>query len=222
VENIFKENTRHTKMKKYIFGTKGFAKEVEFIIFENFGLLQEVIFVAEDNSEDLGTKINGREVISESEFLNNSEEVECYIAVGNPKIKRKIYNKLAHKANIFFPNLIHKTVILDARYVSFGFGNIICSHASLTTNIKLGNFVHINLNSTIDHDTVIEDFVTISPGVNISGNVLLQELSYLGTNCAIIEKRIIGKDVVVGASAVIVKDLLEAGTYVGMPAKKIK
>ena len=209
-------------MKKYIFGTKGFAKEVEFIIFENFGLLQEVIFVAEDNSEDLGTKINGREVISESEFLNNSEEVECYIAVGNPKIKRKIYNKLAHKANIFFPNLIHKTVILDARYVSFGFGNIICSHASLTTNIKLGNFVHINLNSTIDHDTVIEDFVTISPGVNISGNVLLQELSYLGTNCAIIEKRIIGKDVVVGASAVIVKDLLEAGTYVGMPAKKIK
>jgi sugar O-acyltransferase (sialic acid O-acetyltransferase NeuD family) len=209
-------------MKKYIFGTKGFSKEVEFIIFQNFGILQEVIFVAEDNSEDLGTKINGREVISESEFLNNSEEVECYIAVGNPKIKRKIYNKLAHKTNIFFPNLVHKTVVLDTRYVSFGFGNIICSHASLTTNIKLGNFVHINLNSTIGHDTVIEDFVTISPGVNISGNVLLQELSYLGTNCAIIEKRTIGKDVVVGASAVIVKDLLEAGTYVGMPAKKIK
>jgi sugar O-acyltransferase (sialic acid O-acetyltransferase NeuD family) len=209
-------------MKKYIFGTKGFAKEVEFIIFENFGLLQEVIFVAEDNSEDLGTKINNREVISESEFLNILEDVECYIAVGSPRIKRKIYNKLAHKTNITFPNLVHKTVISDTRYVYSGFGNIICSHVSLTTNIKLGNFIHINLNSTIGHDTVIEDFVTISPGVNVSGNVILRELSYLGTNSTIIEKKIIGNDVIIGAGAVVVKDLLEAGTYVGMPAKKIK
>lgn len=209
-------------MKKYIFGTKGFAKEVEFIIFENYGATQEVIFVAEDNSEDLGSVINGRKVISESEFLNVSDQVECFIAVGSPKIKRKIYNKLAYKKNISFPNLIHKTAVLDNRYVYFGFGNIICSYASLTTNIKLGNFVHINLNSTIGHDTIIEDFVTISPGVNVSGNVVLQELSYLGTNCTIIEKKTIGKDVIIGASAVVVKDLLEAGTYVGMPAKKIK
>jgi sugar O-acyltransferase (sialic acid O-acetyltransferase NeuD family) len=208
--------------KKYIFGTKGFAKEVEFIIYENFGSLADVVFVAEDSSEDLGTQINGRSVISEKDFFNINEDIECFIAVGSPNIKQKIYSKLKNKNNISFPNLIHKSVVLDERFVKLGFGNILCSHVSVTTNIVIGNFVHINLNCTLGHDSRIEDFVTCSPGCNISGNVNIQNLAYLGTNCIIIENKKIASNVIIGAGAVVVKDLLESGTYVGMPCKKIK
>jgi len=207
---------------KYIFGTKGFAKEVEFILHDNLGDNAIVVFVAENNSEDLHTTINGRRVISEEQFFSLNEELECFIAVGSPAIKQKIYSKLKDKINVSFPNLVHKSVVLDQRYVSMGIGNIICSHVSITTNIVIGNFVHINLNCTVGHDTTIEDFVTCSPASNISGNVHIKELSYLGTNCIIIEKKTIGTNVIIGAGAVVVKDLLESGTYVGMPCKKIK
>jgi sugar O-acyltransferase (sialic acid O-acetyltransferase NeuD family) len=207
---------------KYIFGTKGFAKEVEFILYDNLGYRANVVFVAENDSEDLGTSINTRSVISEEEFFSITEDVECFIAVGNPAIKKKIFNKLKDKGNISFPNLIHKSVVLDDRYVQLGIGNIVCSNVSITTNIKIGNFVHINLNCTVGHDTVIGDFVTCSPACNISGNVEINDLTYLGTNCIIIEKKKIAENVVIGAGCVVVKDLLEAGTYVGMPAKKIK
>lgn len=207
---------------KYIFGTKGFAKEVEFILYDNLGEEANVVFVAENNSEDLGTTINGRKVISEQEFFTLNEEMECFIAVGSPVVKQKIYSKLKNKSNISFPNLVHKSVVFDNRFVSMGFGNIICSHVSITTNITFGNFVHINLNCTVGHDTTIGDYVTCSPGCNISGNVIINDLSYLGTNCIIIEKKTISSNVIIGAGAVVVKDLLESGTYVGMPCKKIK
>lgn len=208
--------------KAYIFGTKGFAKEVEFILYDNYGALSDVTFVAENNSEDLNTKINGREVISEESFFNLSETVDCYIAVGSPSLKKKIYSKLKDKENISFPNLVHKSVVMDNRFVELGQGNIICSNCSITTNIKIKNFVHINLNCTLGHDSVIEDFVTCSPGCNISGNVLINDLTYLGTNCIIIEKKKITSNVIIGAGSVVIKDLLEAGTYVGAPTKKIK
>lgn len=207
---------------KYIFGTKGFAKEVEFILQDNLGDDASVVFVAENNSEDLNTTINGRKVISEEQFFRLNDPLECFIAVGSPAIKQKIFYKLKDKSNISFPNLIHKSVVFDKRFVSMGVGNIICSHVSITTNIYIGNFVHINLNCTVGHDTKIEDFVTCSPASNISGNVLIKELSYLGTNCIIIEKKIIASNVIIGAGAVVVRDLLESGTYVGMPCKKIK
>jgi len=208
--------------KFFIFGTKGFAKEVEFMLFENYGLNVEVVFVAADNDEDVGSKINGRYVISEQEFQKTNEKKECFIAVGNPIVRKKIYDKLKDDENISFPNLVHKSAILDSRPVEIGEGSIICSNTSITTNIRIGKFVHVNLNCTIGHDTIIEDFVTCSPASNISGNVKIGQSAYLGTNCIIIEKKTIAANVTIGAGCVVVKDLLESGTYVGMPAKKIK
>ena len=208
-------------LKKYIFGTSGFAKEVEFIIYDNFPS-SEIVFVSENDSEDIKKKINGRSVIPENDFFNISETIECYIAVGSPQIRKKIYNKLKDKSNIIFPNLIHKSVVYDSRFFYFGIGNIICANSSITTNIKIGNFVHINLNCTVGHDTTIGDFVTCSPNCNISGNVNIGDHVYLGTNSIIIEKKNIANNIIVGAGCIVVKDLLETGTYVGTPAKKIK
>lgn len=210
-------------MKRYIFGTKGFAKEVEYMLTELYPKNSiEIIFVAEDSSEDVGTRINGREVISEYNFNSCNDQMMCYIAVGNPAVRLKIYNKLKNKTNISFPNLIHRNAQYDKRYVNYGIGNIICSGVSMTTNIKIGNFVHINLNSTVGHDTIIEDFVTVSPSVNVSGNVVLQNCVYLGTNSTIIEKINICKDIIIGAGCVVVKSLTQQGTYVGIPAKKME
>ena len=57
--------------------------------------------------------------------------------------------------------------------VEIGGGTIITAHTSITTNISIGRHVHVNLNCTIGHDTVIEDYVTLSPGVHLSGNVTI-------------------------------------------------
>lgn len=84
--------------------------------------------------------------------------------MGDPILRNKIYEIYSIYNNINYPNLIHHNVMMDRRInmIEIGIGNIICAGSILTTNIKLGNFIHINLNCTIGHDTQIDDFCTIS------------------------------------------------------------
>lgn len=215
----------------FIFGSAGFAKEVDWLIDDINKSKGKVIynidyFVADDENPNVGTCINGKQIISEKQFFNqfNAIEKNVFISVGNPRLKEKIYIKLNINAVCNFPNLIHPNVSFDSREgkIVMGHGNIICSKTVLTTDITLGNFVHINLDCTIGHDVTIKDFSTLSPGVHISGNVTINEKVYIGTGTVVLEKINICSNVTIGAGAVVTKDITEPGTYVGVPAVRIK
>jgi sugar O-acyltransferase (sialic acid O-acetyltransferase NeuD family) len=141
------------------------------------------------------------------------------IAIGDPLVRKDIVNKLPKETK--YGNYVsNKAIILS--FVHFGYGDIICAGVILTTNIKIGNHVHINLGSTIGHDVVIGDFVTISPGVNVSGNCTIDDFVYIGSGAVIREKLSICDHVTIGMGAVVVKDIIEPGVYVGNPAKRIR
>ncbi|MFV8333118.1 acetyltransferase [Flavobacterium sp. GSP14] len=215
-------------MKTFIFGGSGFAKEVEFYIAECNVSSKRVIdvysFVVIDSEYEDGLTINGVKVISETEYFasfHNLEMHNCIIAVGSPYLKYKIYNKINSK-HTQFPTIIHPSVTYDHRFFKIGKGSIICAGVVLTTNIIIGDFVHININSTVGHDCEIGEYSTISPGVQISGNVMLSMNSFIGTGASVLEKISIVSDTIIGAGAVVTKSIEEAGTYVGIPVKKIK
>jgi len=214
-----------------IFGSAGFAKEVDWLI-EDLFIYNKVdfridFFIAEDDNALIGSKINSKIVLSETEFFQKyaNEENNCFIAVGSPEIKKKIVNKiklLSSKSK--FPNIVHPTVSFDKRKnkVIFGEGNIICAKCVLTTDICIQNFVHLNLDCTVGHDTIIGDYTTVSPGVHISGNVKISENVFIGTGAVILERINICSGVKIGAGATVISDITEPGTYVGVPARKVK
>jgi len=105
--------------------------------------------------------------------------------------------------------------------VELGAGSVICSNVSLTTNIRLGRHVHVNLNSTIGHDSRIADFVTINPLVAVSGDVCLDEDVTMGTHSSILQGLHVGTRSFVGAGAVVTKDVAPGTTVVGVPAKPL-
>src|SRR6476469_6058149 len=77
------------------------------------------------------------------------------IAIGDPKVREKISNRL--------PNL-HYTVLNRALCYGnnhIGKGSILCPGAIITTNVIIEDHVIVNLNCTIHHDVVIDDFSTI-------------------------------------------------------------
>ena len=71
------------------------------------------------------------------------------------------------------------------------------------------------------HDDRIEDYVTVYPSVNISGNVMIGEQSEIGTGTQIIQGKKIVQGSIVGAGTVVTKDLEQSGTYVGVPVRKV-
>lgn len=203
----------------YIFGASGFAKEVLWILKENNIQDEAITFV---DYKPQSKTINNVVVISEEQFfaLPSDTEKNCIVAVGSPVLKQKIVNKLKQYKNILFPNIFHPNVQYRKDCVIFGEGNVVCAGSILTTNIQVMNFVHFNLNTTIGHDSIIGSYCTFSPACNISGNTNIGNRVFFGTNAVILEQLKVVDDAVIGAGAVVVKDINEAGTYVGIPAKK--
>lgn len=208
-------------MKKIvIIGAGGFGREVEWLIerINENNPTWELIGYVDDNVE-IGKKICNSKVICNTKELLNYSDLSVAIAIGNSKIREKIFDKIKSNTRLSFPNLIDPTVICGNN--KFGMGNIICARTILTVNIELGNFNIINLNCTLGHDDIIHNFITIYPNVNVSGNVTIENRVEIGTGTQIIQQKSICNDVVIGASACIVKDITETGTYIGIPAKKL-
>lgn len=204
----------------YIIGASGFGREVAWMIEE----LEDwkVAGFIDDNKNIQNTVINDIPVVGKLDFLEKvNEETYVTIAIGNPKIRKKISEALTKNKNIIFPNIIAKNVRID-KTLELGIGNIICTNNILTTNINIGNFNHINLCCTIGHDAILHSYVTVYPGVNISGNVEIGNVSEIGTGAKIIQGKHISSNVIIGAGSVVVKDIEEEGTYVGVPIRKIK
>lgn len=210
--------------KTVIIGAGGFAREVlDIFMARNVISPQYEIFgFIDENPDHWGMVLNGYPVVGGFDWFETCDksEIEVICSVGNPAVRRKLVRK-ALALDLRFCNIIHPTAVLTP-FVELGQGVVITAGCVFTNQIKIDNHVHVNLDCTVGHDCVIEDFCTIAPGVHISGNVYLKSGSDIGTGAAIIQGVTIGEWSIVGAGAVVTKDIPPNTTAVGVPAKVIK
>jgi sugar O-acyltransferase (sialic acid O-acetyltransferase NeuD family) len=206
-----------------IVGAGGFGREVKTIIDALNKISKNYNFLGYyDDNITKGTLVNNFPVLGSIADLNfQKTKLAVVLGIGNPKTKEKIIKSLSNDL-LVFPTLIHPSVILSDDLVSIAKGCIICAGTIITCNISIGKFVTINLLCTVGHDTVIEEFSSFMPSVNISGEVRIEKSVYVGTGAKIINQLTIGKYTIVGAGAVVSKSLPENCTAVGIPAKPIK
>ena len=86
---------------------------------------------------------------------------------------------------------------------------------------KIGEGCIINTGCTIDHDCTIQNYVHISPGAHVAGTVEIGKRTWVGIGSSIINNIKICEDCIFGAGSVVIKDIFNSGTYVGMPVRKI-
>ena len=205
-----------------IIGAGGFGREVAWLIErinkdkKSYKLLGFV-----DDKIAKGIQIDDYPVLGTiNELKRYEKKINVCIAVGNAKIRKKIYEEIKVNTNLDFPNLIDPSVIIDEKNI--GKGNIVCANNIFTIGYKMIDFCIINLACTIGHDVKMNSFITVYPGVNISGNVNIEECVELGTGASIIQGVKIGKFSIIGASACVIKDIESNVTAVGIPAKYVK
>lgn len=93
--------------------------------------------------------------------------------------------------------------------------------SAVTANARIGRHSHLNTGSSVSHDCVLGDFVTIGPGARICGSVTLADGVWVGAGATVLQGVHIGADAVVGAGAVVLGDVLPGETVVGMPARPV-
>jgi sugar O-acyltransferase (sialic acid O-acetyltransferase NeuD family) len=155
--------------------------------------------------------------------LNNTPTpLHAVIAIGDCQAKAKVVERLFNNF-LMFPVLVHPSVIHEAvQGNQLGEGSIICQNCVLTTNVKLGKHILLNLACTIGHDAVLNDYCSLMPQVAVSGGVTLGKGVNMGTNSSILQYKTVGAFTTIGAGAVVTQDLPDHCTAVGVPARIIK
>jgi sugar O-acyltransferase (sialic acid O-acetyltransferase NeuD family) len=139
------------------------------------------------------------------------------LGVGLPRVKAAVVARLAG-LDVPWATVIHPAAVIGAN-VTIGDGGYVGAGAVCTVNARVGRFVTINLHCQVAHDDVIEDFVTLHPDTHLSGGVVVEEGSELGTGSICIPGVRVGPWSILGAGAVAVRALEGWSTYTGLPAK---
>jgi acetyltransferase EpsM len=86
----------------------------------------------------------------------------------------------------------------------------------------LRQHVVVSANVTISHDSVVEDFAQLSPGVVLAGTVRIGQGARLEPGALVIPNINVGAWATVGPRAVVIRDVPENAHVEGMPAISVE
>lgn len=202
-----------------IIGAKGHASDLLDVLETDYSNLNLLFF--DDISNDIGYDLYGYRIIRSLKDVKNifKKDVLFSLAIGDPMVRRKLAEKFISLGGEF-QSIISSKALISSK-VSIGEGVNLMPFSSLfpTSTIKKGVLVHSY--ASVHHNSVIEDFTVISPGSRILGNCKIGKRVLIGANSTILPGIEITSDVIVGAGSVVTRDILNSGTYVGVPSKEI-
>ncbi len=210
------KNSEIIKDKLLIIGAGGHGKVVADIAVK-MNRWRSIFFLDDDESirDFAGIKVIGQSDMALS-YIN---EYEIFVAVGNNTMREKLQEKL-EAAGATIPVLVHPNAVIGEE-VELGTGTVVMAGVVINCCTKIGKGCIINTGATLDHDNVIEDYVHISPGANFAGNVKVGKNSWICCGSVVSNNINICSSCIVGAGAVVVKDITEVGTYIGVPARQM-
>ena len=178
-----------------------------------------VVGFADDGAALRGAAVQGLPVRGGVDWLARQRDLHYVLAVGASRVRRQIGERLA-ETSLSAATLIHPSVDVHSTN-RIGPGAIVCRGVMLTVSVTLGRHVILNLNTTVGHDVRLGDYATAHPGVHLSGAARVGTAAELGTGSVVLPGVSVGEEALVGAGAVVNRDLPARCTAVGVPARPI-
>lgn len=199
-----------------IIGAGGHGKVVADIA-NRLGNYVDIAFLDDDESI---TKVGNYLCEGTTERLKaESKQTEVFVAIGNNVTRRRVLN-MVEAEGFCVPTLIHPSAVIGED-VRIAIGTVIMAGTVINSGAEIGKGVIVNTSSSIDHDCVIEDYVHIAIGAHVAGTVHIGETTWIGAGAIVSNNISVTSGSVIGAGAVVIKDIIDSGTYVGIPAKRI-
>ena len=205
-----------------IIGAGGFALEIIDLIesINSNGKTYNIIGLLDDQKIDF--KLKAYNIIGEVSDYKKFSQHSFVVAIANPKIRESIYNDLK-LYGVKTPNLIHPTTeISKYSTITEESGIIINFSSQISAGAIIEKAVIVDSKSYIGHGTTLKSFVTIYPGVNVSGSNIINEKVEVGLGSNIIQGLCIGSNTLIGAGSTVINSIKENVVAIGTPCKPIK
>lgn len=144
------------------------------------------------------------------------EATAVIISIGSNAVRKRISTTIKNP----FATAVHPKANVSSR-CSIGEGTVVMAGATINASVTIGKHCIVNTNASVDHDCLIGDFVHIAPGVSIAGSVTVGEGTLIGVGSSIVPGIRIGKWATIGAGTVVISDVPDHETMVGVPGKLI-
>jgi len=203
--------------KIFVIGVGGHAEVVIDAILSS-GLRVYGIF--DDNESLIGKNIFQIPILGKIEKAMEITDGKFIVAIGDNEIRMKIVKNLGFSDDKFY-TVVHPSAVIG-KNVEIGAGTMVLGGVVINTGTSIGRHCIINTSSSIDHHNKISDFVHIAPGTHTGGNVEIKEGTLLGIGTSVIPGIKIGKWSIIGAGTVVIEEVPDYATVVGVPGRVIK
>lgn len=144
-----------------------------------------------------------------------------YCPLGNNKVRVKFLEQ-AKRLGYCIPNYIHPSVIISPN-VKLGVGIYILLGSNIMPYTEIEDCVMISMNVNVAHHNILRKGTFLSTGCNFGASIVAEEYTYCGIGSTIMTGlHRLGKDCLIGAGAVVIKDVPDGAVMAGVPAKVIK
>lgn len=149
-------------------------------------------------------------------------EIGFCVTIGNPhgRIRLRFHEQLKNE------ELQPVTVVHPAAWIAenaiIGVGSQVLAGAIVAAEVRIGRECIINTKASVDHECILEDGVEVAPGATLCGIVHADVNAWICAGATVLPRLRIGADAIVGAGAVVTKDVPDRATVVGVPARPIK
>ena len=197
-----------------VFGCGGHARSIINTIYQTYDVT-DILLVDIDVRE--GEMIFGCKTMRNYDLHENDAFI---VAVGDNNKRKNLYVKLLKNSKGCSISIVSRSaeIGIDAE---MGYGTFIAPYAYMGPQARVGNNTIINTGSIIEHETVIGDHVHIAPHATVCGRSKVGNNVFCGAGSTIIDQISVCDDVVIGAGAVVTKDIVVSGTYIGIPAQRV-
>lgn len=180
----------------------------------------EVVFI-DDDPNVVGSTIHGSRVLSYDE-AKTVPGLRVNVAFADPVLRRKKIEQCEADGLDLFSSIAPTAIIGDN--VHMGPAAIFSHNSMVTSDAQIGKAFHCNIYSYVAHDCIVGDYVTFAPRVSLNGRIKVEDDVYVGSDATFLPGSAtkfltIGKGAVIGAGAVVTKDVEPGAVMVGAPAK---
>lgn len=142
------------------------------------------------------------------------------VAIGDNRVRIR-YADLLRDSGFELINAVHPSASISAT-ASLGRNVVVAAQATVCNEARIGDSCILNTGCVVDHECDLARAVHVCPGANVAGRVRVGACAWLGIGCTVIQCLSIGEHSVVGAGAVVIRDVPGSSTVVGVPARVIK